>query len=240
MNLPLKRIDAVIDHLYKNEAVARVPREMPRLRLVRKAAAKVDVFHDHSPLRRMFDVFFAAAGLLFSAPLLACVAAVIRATSSGPAFIRQTRLTLNSKPFTLYKFRTMYADAEAQSGPVFSEENDPRVTPVGRILRKTRIDEIPQLWNVLRGEMSVVGPRPERPEMVALLAEELKGFRRRLSVKAGITGLAQIEAGYSSSVETYRRKLALDILYIKNRSLLLDLSILIRTVAVVVLGKGAR
>lgn len=194
----------------------------------------------HTAARRIFDICFASTGLVFTLPLMIVVGAVIKATSDGPVFLRQQRLTLHGRAFTLYKFRTMYADAEEKSGPVLAVEKDPRVTPVGRFLRRTRIDEIPQMFNVLRGEMTIVGPRPERPEIAAMISRSIRQFPRRLQVKAGITGLAQIENGYVSCVKSYRRKLALDLLYIRKRSPLLDLAIISRTVGVVLLGKGAR
>ena len=194
----------------------------------------------HGIARRVFDITFALVSLLVSAPLLLVVALLIKATSDGPVLIQQRRLTLYGREFFLLKFRTMSADAETASGPVLAEENDPRVTRLGRSLRKTRIDELPQFWNVLRGDMTVVGPRPERPEIAVDLAKSLRRFHDRLDVKAGITGLAQIENGYCATLDTYRRKLALDLLYIRKRSLVLDAVILLRTVSVVVLGKGAR
>lgn len=190
--------------------------------------------------RRVFDICFSVTALLCSAPLLATVAMLVKMTSKGPVFLRQKRLTLHGREFVLMKFRTMRADAEAVSGPVLAEEDDPRVTGLGRFLRKTRIDELPQFWNVLWGDMSVVGPRPERPEIAANLARSMRRFGRRLNVKAGITGLAQVEHGYCATAESYRRKLALDLLYIKKRSMRMDLGIMLRTVSVVFLGTGAR
>ncbi len=212
------------------------------LHLVRKhSPVSADLRADpHTAGRRVFDICFALAGLTFTFPLMCAVAAAIKATSPGPVFLRQKRLTLHGREFTLLKFRTMNADAEAESGAVLAVEQDPRVTAVGRFLRKTRIDEIPQLWNVLLGEMTIVGPRPERPEIAAMMSRFMRQFSRRLQVKAGITGLAQIENGYVSCVQSYRRKLALDLLYIRKRSPMLDLAIMSRTVGVVLLGKGAR
>ena len=134
----------------------------------------------------------------------------------------------------------MIANAEGSSGAVWAATNDPRVTTVGKFLRSSRLDELPQLVNVLKGEMSLIGPRPERPEFAETLEEQLPQFGKRLAVKGGITGLAQVSAGYAACIDSYREKLALDLLYIKNRSLLLDLSIALQTVKVVLTGNGAR
>ncbi len=142
------------------------------------------------------------------------------------------------RPFVLYKFRTMYSDAE-KNGACFAVERDPRITPVGRFLRKTRLDELPQLWNVLRGEMSLVGPRPERPEFISELSREIPGYLHRLRLKPGITGLAQVLNGYDNNLESFRKKVALDLLYLQNCSFRNDLKIILRTVGVIVTGKGA-
>ena len=140
--------------------------------------------------------------------------------------------------FTLYKFRTMRQDAE-KNGAQFASQNDPRVTPIGRFLRTTRLDELPQLWNVLKGEMSLVGPRPERPEFVAQLSQQIPDYLQRLGLKPGITGVAQIVNGYDNEIEGFQRKVAFDVLYLQNCCLLNDLKILIRTISVVFTGKGA-
>lgn len=142
------------------------------------------------------------------------------------------------KPFVLYKFRTMRVDAE-KNGAQFATQGDPRVTPIGRFLRKTRIDELPQLWNVLRGEMSLVGPRPERPEFIEALTAEIPDYLERLGLKPGLTGPAQVINGYDNNIESFRRKVALDLLYLQNSCLWNDIKILFRTVGVVLTGKGA-
>lgn len=190
--------------------------------------------------KRFIDVVFSIALLAALAPLLAIVAVLVRTTSHGPALYRQRRLTVGGREFDMLKFRTMVNDAEKLSGPQFASQNDPRITRLGRFLRSTRIDELPQLLNVIRGDMSLIGPRPERPEMAETLAEELPNFSRRLAVKGGITGLAQVTAGYAANVQSYRHKLALDLVYIENRSLMLDLMIAVRTVRVVFTGTGSR
>lgn len=142
------------------------------------------------------------------------------------------------KPFVLYKFRTMRTDAE-KNGAQFAQKSDPRVTPIGRFLRKTRLDELPQLWNVLKGEMSLVGPRPERPEFIEKLSDEIPDYVERLGLKPGLTGPAQVINGYDNNIDGFRRKVALDLLYLQNCCLWNDLKILIRTVGVVLTGKGA-
>jgi lipopolysaccharide/colanic/teichoic acid biosynthesis glycosyltransferase len=142
------------------------------------------------------------------------------------------------KPFVLYKFRTMRLDAE-KNGAQFAQKGDPRVTPLGRFMRKSRIDELPQLWNVLKGEMSLVGPRPERPEFVGELTREIPDYCKRLALKPGLTGVAQIVNGYDNNIESFRRKVALDLLYIRHCTVWNDLRILLRTVGVVFTGKGA-
>jgi lipopolysaccharide/colanic/teichoic acid biosynthesis glycosyltransferase len=172
----------------------------------------------------------AAAALLAPAlPLLAVLIVLIRLTSRGPGVFRQTRVGLGGRHFTMYKLRTMRLDAEVATGPVWTQENDPRVTLVGRMLRRLHLDEFPQLWNVLRGEMALVGPRPERPEFVHRLARHVPGYLDRLCVPPGITGLAQINLPPDTDLESVRRKLALDLEYIDRRSLHLDVRIFLAT-----------
>lgn len=173
-------------------------------------------------------------------PVMLGVGASVRLSSPGPIMYRQRRLTAGGKEFMLCKFRTMRQDAENGSGAVVAQLQDSRVTRVGRFLRKTRLDELPQLWNVLRGEMSLIGPRPERPELARDFERDIRGFSRRLGVRAGLTGLAQVIQGYPNGQDGYRQKLALDILYIKKKSAVLDLWIAIKTVGVVLTGSGAR
>lgn len=191
-------------------------------------------------IKEIMDRLFAVAFFLLFLPLIVLVAFLIKISSKGPAIYLQKRLTTDGEIFTMYKFRTMYQDVEKKTGAVWAKDRDPRVTAVGKILRKTRLDELPQLINVMKGEMSLIGPRPERPEMANKLKNVFPYFDRRHRVKAGITGLAQIAHGYASCNESYRRKLALDLLYVKNRCLLLDLRIAFRTVLVVLTGFGAR
>ena len=190
--------------------------------------------------KRALDVALALAGLVVTAPFLLAAAALVKLTSPGGALYRQERVGLNGRLFTIYKLRTMRADAESGTGPIWSTFNDPRITAVGRILRKTRLDELPQLWNVLRGDMSFVGPRPERPQFVAQLTATIPFFNLRHVLKPGITGWAQIRHSYAASVEEAIEKLQYDLYYIKNLSLWLDLLILVETVKTVVRQRGAR
>jgi lipopolysaccharide/colanic/teichoic acid biosynthesis glycosyltransferase len=193
---------------------------------------------NYDSLKRVVDVIGSTALLFALSPLLLLIAFVLCFT--GPVFFSQKRLTKGGRVFTLYKFRTMRVDAETASGPTFAHRNDPRITMLGSVLRRTRLDEIPQLLNVLLGDMSLIGPRPERPEFAHSLSERIPRFPERLQVKAGLTGLAQVRAGYASSQREFRKKLSYDLLYIKHRCLLLDLRIAAHTVAVVLTGKGAQ
>ena len=190
--------------------------------------------------KRALDIGMALVGLVVTAPFLLAAAALIKVTSPGGALYRQDRVGLNGSVFTIYKLRSMSADAEAATGPIWSTLNDARVTPVGRFLRKTRVDELPQLWNVLRGDMSFVGPRPERPGFVTQLTATIPFFSQRHVLKPGITGWAQIHYAYAASVEDAIEKLQYDLYYIKNLSLWLDLLILVNTVKTVVRQHGAR
>lgn len=193
----------------------------------------------YAPFKRLMDFVGATILFVLLAPVMLIVALCVRFSSPGPIIFTQRRLTDGGRVFWMYKFRTMYEDAESATGAVWAKKHDPRVTYVGRILRKTYLDELPQLVNVIRGEMSLIGPRPERPELVSKLSAELPSFHRRLEVRGGITGLAQTSNGYASSIETYRRKLAWDILYVKRRSLALDLQIALRTLLVLFKGGSA-
>jgi exopolysaccharide biosynthesis polyprenyl glycosylphosphotransferase len=188
-------------------------------------------------VKRIIDLAFAIVAGIGLAVLLPFLALAIRLESPGGVFYRQERLGRNGKPFWVYKLRSMVPDAE-KGGAQWAQENDPRITRVGRFLRKTRLDELPQVWNVLRGEMSLIGPRPERPEFVAQLQEQIPYYRSRLSVRPGLTGWAQVRYRYGNSVEDARMKLEYDLYYIKHQSLLLDLSILFRTVGVVLKMAG--
>lgn len=218
--------------------------------------------------KRSLDIVGAVVGLLLTSPLFIILPILIKLDSKGPVFYTQLRVGENrrkrdrryylqggvtrdkrsrerrredamGRTFKVIKFRTMVPDAEKNSGPVWATKNDPRVTRLGNFLRKTRLDEIPQFINVLKGDMSLVGPRPERPNFVRDLSTKIKGYERRLEVKPGLTGLAQIENGYDTSLASVARKVKLDVEYIENWSLWTDIKILLKTVIVVFTGKGA-
>jgi sugar transferase (PEP-CTERM system associated) len=190
--------------------------------------------------KRTFDIAIGAAGLIAAAPVLALIAAAVKLTSPGPVLYHQRRVGLHGRIFTVHKFRSMRDDAEAATGPVWaSKQGDPRVTLVGRWLRRTRLDELPQLWNVFKGDMSFVGPRPERPEFVGELTKQIPFYGQRHIVRPGLTGWAQVRYTYGATTEDALQKLQYDLFYIKNLSLALDLYIILSTVKTVVLGKGA-
>jgi lipopolysaccharide/colanic/teichoic acid biosynthesis glycosyltransferase len=219
--------------------------------------------------RRTFDVTVSGLGLLALSPVLATIAAAVKLTSPGPVLYRQVRVGRNRRwddrrasgdlrassdrrrdrdrrtaagfgdPFEIVKFRTMVVNAE-EYGPQWSSEGDPRITPLGRFLRKTRLDELPQLWNVFRGDMSLIGPRPERPYFVEQFVDHVPRYRERLRIRPGITGQAQVRLDYDASVDDVRRKVVEDLDYLHHLSWRRDLDILVRTVWVVLTGKGAR
>jgi sugar transferase (PEP-CTERM system associated) len=191
-------------------------------------------------LKRLFDILLSVIGLLIASPLMLVIAIFLKVDSKGPIFFRQTRVGEHERNFTLYKFRTMQQDAENGTGAVWAQENDPRVTRFGRLLRKTRLDEIPQLYNVFKGQMSFIGPRPERPEFVENLKKSIPYFSERHLTKPGITGWAQVKYPYGASVEDSLEKLRYDLFYIKNASLSLDLLIILETIRVVLLSRGGR
>ena len=190
--------------------------------------------------KRALDLSVALIGCVLALPLMILCAIAVRLDSPGGVLYRQQRVGQHGRLFNLFKFRSMRQDAEALTGAVWASEQDPRVTRVGRFMRRTRLDEIPQLWNVLRGDMSIVGPRPERPEFVQSLAKEIPFYGQRHTVKPGLTGWAQVSYAYASSVDSTMEKLQYDLFYIKNLSLPLDLFIMFCTAKIVLLGKGAR
>jgi len=190
--------------------------------------------------KRLASILVSILGLLLSLPLLPFITLAIIVTSPGAVFYRQKRVGLDGIVFDCYKFRTMCADAEADSGPTWVGDDDPRITRVGRLLRTSRIDEIPQLWNVLKGDMSLVGPRPERPEFVDWLTREIPYYHLRHSIRPGITGWAQVRYKYGSSIEDAKEKLRYDLFYIKNMSPGLDFLIFFETTRTILLGRGAK
>lgn len=231
-----------------------------RTPILRETRAQRGVF-------RAFDIVVSVVALTVLAPFFLVIAAGVKLTSPGPVFYRQTRVGRNlrsnerrhsiagldptdrrrndrrqsrafGRPFSILKFRTMVVNAE-EYGPQWSRQNDPRITPIGRVLRKTRLDETPQFLNVLRGEMSIIGPRPERPFFVEQFVEGIPGYQERLRVRPGITGLAQVSLEYDSSIDDVKKKLEKDLHHVKNRSLWRDLRILVRTAFVVITGRGA-
>jgi lipopolysaccharide/colanic/teichoic acid biosynthesis glycosyltransferase len=243
-------------------ASARAPRRFPGAEPAARGLRVV------AGLRRALDVVASLLALAALAPLFVLLAVLVKATSDGPVFYRQVRVgrerrdadrrsfptgtgacdrrrrerrcvAAYGRPFSIVKFRTMRADAEAH-GPQWSRALDPRVTPLGRLLRTTRLDETPQFWNVLRGDMSLLGPRPERPFFVEQFAERIPRYRERLRVRPGITGLAQVTLDYDASLDDVHRKLEADLDWIHRRSWARDCAILLRTVSVVVTGRGAR
>jgi lipopolysaccharide/colanic/teichoic acid biosynthesis glycosyltransferase len=207
--------------------------------------------------RRLLNVVVAMAGLVVAAPLMLIIAVLVKLTSRGPVLFTQTRigldrrslsraggntrreLDLGGKPFTMFKFRTMCVERGSGDLQVWAQPDDLRVTAIGRALRKFRLDELPQLLNVLRGEMNVVGPRPEQPAIFVYLREQIEGYQRRQRVRPGITGWAQVNQAYDRSVDDVRSKVTLDLQYIRRQSALEDLKIMLRTPAVMLLGRGA-
>jgi len=187
--------------------------------------------------KRVLDIIISALILMFLSPVLIFVVAAIKLSSKGPVFYKQVRVGRNSKQFNMYKFRSMVKDAE-EYGPEWAGENDPRITGVGRLIRKVYLDEIPQLINVLKNEMSIVGPRPERPFFVEKLSSEIPYYYKRLSIKPGITGWAQIKHKYDSSLNDVKEKLKFDFYYIENMSLKLDFKIMVNTFLVIIFMKG--
>lgn len=190
--------------------------------------------------KRGFDIVMSAIGLVVVSPFIALVAAIIKIVSPGPAFFKQERVGLGGRTFNMYKLRTMNIDAEKYTGPMWAKEDDPRLIKFGKIIRRTHIDELPQLYNVLIGDMSIVGPRPERPELVEKLKEQITDYEKRLQVKPGITGLAQVWHKYDETIRDVKKKIKYDLLYIREMCLMVDLRILARTFVMVLTGRGAR
>ena len=203
------------------------------------------------------NVLIASTAFAVLSPLIGAIALCIRLSSRGPAFYKQERVGLDrragspsgvngdrrvrdlgGRPFKMYKFRTMRVGAERGTGPVWAKPRDSRVTRMGRFLRRTRIDEIPQLWNVIRGDMNLVGPRPERPQLVVYLNDEVQGYPLRHRVRPGITGWAQINQAYDTTLQSVRSKLLYDLDYIERRSVLFDLGIMLRTIPAIVKKRG--
>ncbi|MBL8162228.1 MAG: sugar transferase, partial [Anaerolineae bacterium] len=198
----------------------------------------ISIFNLYPQMKRLLDIILALVAALPFVLLLPFLALAIRLDSPGGIFYSQERTGLNGRIFRIYKFRSMQADAEQTTGAVFSKPGDARVTRVGRFMRKTRLDELPQIWNVLRGDMSIVGPRPERPEHLQRLTEKIPFYRTRLVIRPGLTGWAQVRYGYGSTDEDALVKLQYDLYYVRHQSLILDVNIIIRTVGKVLRMSG--
>jgi lipopolysaccharide/colanic/teichoic acid biosynthesis glycosyltransferase len=203
--------------------------QVPRLRTVPAAPPPVPPLSVGERAKAAADCVLAAALLVPALPVLLVCAALVRLTSRGPAIYTQERIGRGGRVFTLYKVRTMYHECEKLTGPQWSTPGDARITPLGRVLRKLHLDELPQLFNVLRGEMSLVGPRPERPEIVKKLREVVVGYDRRHAVRPGITGFAQIHLPPDSCVRSVRNKLVYDLFYVRHRSMGMELFVLLAT-----------
>jgi len=206
--------------------------DIPLMELTRRSAPAW-----YASVKRLWDVVLSALLIIALSPVLLLAALAILLTMGWPVIYSQERVGRDMHTFRVHKFRTMVRDAEATSGPVLADEDDPRVTPVGRFLRRYRIDELPQLVNILLGQMSFVGPRPERPFFVHQHLDDIPGYRERFRVKPGATGLAQVSGGYATTPE---RKLKFDLIYLYHQTLLMDVRILTETVRVVLTGRGAR
>jgi lipopolysaccharide/colanic/teichoic acid biosynthesis glycosyltransferase len=227
-------------------------------RSVRTPTEGVSQVHPHTRerSRRVLNVAVAGLGLVATAPLMAVIAIAIKLTSPGPVLFKQVRVGLcrrtsqggnfrrsfdyGGKPFTIYKFRTMRQATLGEDSQVWASKDDPRITSIGRFLRRTRLDELPQLFNVLRGEMNIVGPRPEQPDIFQMLRDEVSDYAIRQRVRPGITGRAQITLEYDSCLEDVKKKIAADLTYIERQSVLEDFRIMVMTVPVMLLRKGSR
>jgi lipopolysaccharide/colanic/teichoic acid biosynthesis glycosyltransferase len=230
----------------------------PVRQVPRTPTGGVSQVHPHSREkgRRVLNVTVAGLGLVITAPFMAAIAIAIKLTSSGPVFYKQVRVGLcrrtslggnfrrsfdyGGKPFTIYKFRTMRQAKPGEDIQVWASKDDPRITPVGRFLRRTRLDELPQLINVLRGEMNIVGPRPEQPEIFRTLREEVSNYAIRQRVRPGITGRAQVMLEYDSCIDDVRKKVEADLTYIERQSAFEDFRIMVMTVPVMLFRKGSR
>jgi putative colanic acid biosynthesis UDP-glucose lipid carrier transferase len=188
-------------------------------------------------LKRCFDILFSLLVMVIGAPVFVLLFVITKASSRGPAFYRQERIGRNGKPFYIHKFRSMHVNAE-QYGPQLSKENDPRITKWGGIMRKTRLDELPQFWNVIKGEMSVVGPRPERQHFIEKIVEKAPGYKKLLRLRPGITSIGQVHYGYAENIDQMCARSRYDLLYLQNINLNSDLDIIFKTLKVMIQGKG--
>jgi len=189
-------------------------------------------------IKRLMDITISSAILIAFFPFWLLIAIAIKLDSNGPVFYKQERVGKDGKKFMIYKFRSMVHDAESKTGPKWAQREDPRMTWFGKLIRKPRLDEVPQFFNVLKGEMSLIGPRPERPYFVEKFKREIPFYARRLGVKPGITGWAQIKGEYDTTIDNVKTKLQYDLFYLENMSLRMDLKVIINTIYVMLLGKG--
>ena len=246
-NLPVERLlDLRLSGIYVEDAATTYETVFGRvsIRDLRPSqlifSAEIGPSSKRIAIQSAYSFFLSLIGLILMLPVMVIVAALVKLSSPGPVLFRQKRVGFNGVVFTIYKFRSMLADAEAKSGAIWAAKDDPRATPVGRWLRKLRLDELPQLFNVIRGEMSVVGPRPERPEFVAILQEKIPYYRQRHCVKPGITGWAQINYKYGETIEDSIAKLEYDLYYIKHLAWSLDAFIIFHTLKTMLFGRGAQ
>lgn len=195
------------------------------------------LYNNYLPFKRLFDIIFASILLIPSAVIIIVFMVLVKLETPGKCFYSQKRVGIMGKEIQVTKLRSMYSNAESKSGAVWAQKNDPRITKVGSFMRKTRIDELPQLWSVVKGDMSLIGPRPERPVFTQQFSEDIEGFEQRLLVKPGLSGYAQVHGGYD---DTPAQKLENDMYYIEHFSITTDLAIFFETVRVVVTGDGAR
>ncbi|MEX2593386.1 MAG: sugar transferase [Anditalea sp.] len=188
-------------------------------------------------IKRAFDICFSLTVMILGLPLFVMLMIITKLTSKGPIFYKQQRIGINEKPFNIYKFRSMYEDAE-KCGPQLSKDNDPRITKWGEIMRKTRLDELPQFWNVLRGDMSVVGPRPERQHFIQQIVAKAPGYKTLLSIKPGITSIGQVNYGYAENVDQMCQRMLFDLRYLNEVNIQTDINIILQTVKVMCQGRG--
>jgi lipopolysaccharide/colanic/teichoic acid biosynthesis glycosyltransferase len=187
--------------------------------------------------KRSFDILFSLSVMIVGSPIFILLMLLTKFTSKGPAFYKQVRIGKNHRPFTIYKFRSMYVNAEA-AGPQLSSETDPRITAWGKILRRSRMDELPQFWNVLKGEMSVVGPRPERQYFIEQLIEKSPSYKKLLRIKPGLTSIGQVSYGYAENIDQMHSRLRYDLIYLNNINFNSDMGIILKTIRVMVQLKG--
>ncbi len=249
-NIPREKLVEIFKHFGGTDVIFRIVPNLYEATIGTMASSPIEKVPLISPassqkitwykdLKRLMDTAGAVLGLVIFSPLMIIIVAAIKLTSPGPAIYRQKRVGLHGNVFTLYKFRTMRDGCE-ENGPEFARKNDGRVTPVGRILRRFRLDELPQLFNVLISDMSLVGPRPERPPFNHEFMLKIPFYAERLQVKPGITGWAQVTHGYASSLEDHREKLLYDIFYLENMSFALDILVILKTLGAVITGRGAK